>query len=196
MKLKRKIIAAATGLAITLGGAQSLLADPQHGPQGMGPGMMGGYGPGYGMGPGMMGGYGPGYGMGPGMMGGHGPGYGMGPGMMGGYGPGYGMGPGMMGGYGSGVDLNEKQREKLAKIQEETARKRWELMGKMQDERFRMRELFAAGKHDEAAVEKSFKRMEELRRQMFDSMLEERKQMDGVLTQEQRERMRRSGPRW
>jgi Spy/CpxP family protein refolding chaperone len=68
---------------------------------GMGPGMMGGYGPGYGMGPGMMGGYGPGYGMGPGMMGGYGPG-GMGPGMMGGYGPGYGMGPGMMGGYGPG----------------------------------------------------------------------------------------------
>jgi Spy/CpxP family protein refolding chaperone len=33
----------------------------------------GGYGPGYGMGPGMMGGYGPG-GMGPGMMGGFGPG--------------------------------------------------------------------------------------------------------------------------
>ena len=47
-----------------------------------GPGMMGGYGPGYMMGPGMMGGYGPG----PGMMG---PGYGggYGPGMMYGYGP-------------------------------------------------------------------------------------------------------------
>jgi hypothetical protein len=72
-----------------------------------------GYGPGYGMmGPGMMGGYGPGWMMGPGYgqgMG-YGPGYGMmgpgyGPGMMGygrGYGPGwmmrgYGYGPGMMG---------------------------------------------------------------------------------------------------
>lgn len=63
-----------------------------------GPGMMGGYGPGYGM----MGGYGccGGSGQGYGMMGGYGPG------MMRGYGPGYGMmggnGPGMMGGYGAG----------------------------------------------------------------------------------------------
>jgi len=53
----------------------------------MGPGMMGGYGPGAGM----MGGYGPGAGM----MGGYGPGAGM----MGGYGP----GAGMMGGYGPGA---------------------------------------------------------------------------------------------
>ncbi len=85
-------------------------------PYGYGPGMMGGYGPGYGMmGPGMMGGYGPGYGMmGPGMMGGYGygpgmmrgyGGYGMGPGMMRGYG-GYGMGPGMMG-YGPGYYGNQ-----------------------------------------------------------------------------------------
>lgn len=51
----------------------------------------------YMMGPGMMGGYGPGM-MGPGMMG---PGM-MGPGMMGGYGPGT-MGPGMMGRSGQGM---------------------------------------------------------------------------------------------
>ena len=72
--------------------------------QGYGPGMMGGYGPGYGYGPGMMQGYGYGGGYGPGMMGGYGPGMmgGYGPGMMGGYGPGYGYGPGMMGGYGPG----------------------------------------------------------------------------------------------
>lgn len=66
-------------------------------------GMMGpGYGSGYMMGPGMMGGYGPGYMMGPG----YGHGWMMGPGMMGGYAPGWGMhrgyGPGMMGGYGPG----------------------------------------------------------------------------------------------
>ena len=97
----------ATGLALVAAG--SVQAQPYYGP-----GMMGGYGPGYGMmGGGYGPGYGPGYGMGPGMMGGYGPGYGMmGPGMMGyrgGYGPGammgpgYGYGPGMMGpGYGGG----------------------------------------------------------------------------------------------
>jgi Spy/CpxP family protein refolding chaperone len=118
--MKRKLLAASA--AILLGAATAACSQPYGG---MGPGMMGGYGPGggpgyqgqdqgqgqgygpgygrgYGPGYGMMGGYGPGYGMGygmgPGMMGGYG-GYGMGPGMMGGYG-GYGMGPGMMGGSG------------------------------------------------------------------------------------------------
>ena len=83
-----------------------------------GPGMMGGYGPGYGYmhGPGMMG---PGYGYGPGMMGrGYGmmgPGYGygmMGPGYGHGWmhrGPGYGprgYGPGYGPGYGAQANLN------------------------------------------------------------------------------------------
>jgi len=81
-------VVVAIGTAATQGHAQPY-----------GPGMMGGYGPGYGM----MGGYGPGW---------HGGGYG--PGMMGGgYGPGWmmhggGYGPGMMYGYASGNqgDLN------------------------------------------------------------------------------------------
>lgn len=91
------VIAAVAGAAI-IAFAHPANAQPY------GPGMMGGYGPGYGM---MGGGYGPGYG--PSMMGGYGPGYMMGPGYGGGYGPGMmgggygpGYGPSMMGGYGSG----------------------------------------------------------------------------------------------
>src|SRR5512139_1020580 len=111
----------------------------------------GGWGPGYGMGPGMMGGYGmgPGWGgngMGPGMMGGGwGPGYGMGPGMMGGYG----MGPGW-GGYGpQGMpDLSADQRAKIGKIQDETRRKNWALMGQMMDEQAKLRDLYDAPKRE------------------------------------------------
>ena len=88
----RKFLFVATmaAAAAIAGGAALVQAQPY------GPGMMGGYGPGYGM---MGGGYGPGFGMmgggyGPGMMGGgYGPGW-----MMHGYGGGY--GPGMM--YGQG----------------------------------------------------------------------------------------------
>lgn len=93
----RKILLLAIAAA-TLGASIPSQAQPYYGP-----GMMGGYGPGYGM---RGGGYGPGWGMGPGMMGGgYGPGGMMGPGMMGpgmmGYG---GYGPGMMGpGYGGGM---------------------------------------------------------------------------------------------
>ena len=162
-----------------------------YGGYGMGPGMMGGYG-GYGMGPGMMGGYG-GYGMGPGMMGGYG-GYGMGPGMMGGYG-GYGMGPGMMGGYdanaAAALNLTGDQREKMSKIQEGLATKHWDLMGKMQEQQFKLRELLSSGKADDAAIGKAYKNIDGLRQQMWTSGADAQKQMDAVLTKEQRDQLQR-----
>ncbi len=162
---------------------------------GMGPGMMGGYG-GYGMGPGMMGGYGMGqgmmggYGMGPGMMGG----YGMGPGMMGGYG-GSGMGAGMMGGYGANMadalGLTAEQREKITKIQETLSTRHWDLMGRIQEQQFKLRELLASEKADDASVGKAYKRVVELRQQMWTAALEVHKQMDAVLTQAQRDQLQR-----
>lgn len=158
---------------------------------GQGPGMMGGYG-GYGMGHGMMSGYG-GNGMGPGMMGGYG-GYGMGPGMMGTYG-GRGMGPGMMYGHGrdmlGGLNLTNDQREKVTKIQETLSTKHWELMGKMQQQQFALREQLASGKADDATIGKGYRNMEGLRQQMRDSGADAQKQMDAVLTKSQREQLER-----
>jgi Spy/CpxP family protein refolding chaperone len=145
-------------------------------------------------GPGMMGGYGQGQGgYGPGMMGGYG-GYGMGPGMMGGYG-GYGMGPGMMGGYGAdylgALNLSDDQREKITKIQEGLSTKHWELMGKMQQQQFQLRELMASGKADDAAVGKAFKSLETLRQQMWTAGVDAQKQVDATLTKAQREQLQR-----
>jgi len=169
---------------------------------GTGPGMMGGYGgygPGYGTGPGMMGGYGgygPGYGMCPGMMGGYGgygPGYGMGPGMMGGYGGGYGMGPGMMGGYGPGgsaLKLSDDQISKIAGIQEQLWKNRWELMGKLHEQRFQLQQIFGSGNVDDAAARKFYAAMADTQKQMFEASLDARKRMDAVLTKEQREQLR------
>ena len=158
---------------------------------GQGPGMMGGHG-GYGMGPGMMSSYG-GSGMGPGMMGGYG-GCGMGPGMMGTYG-GRGMGPAMMYGYGGdmlgGLNLTDDQREKVTKIQEALSTKHWELMGKMQQQQFALREQLASGKADDATIGKGYKNMESLRQQMRDSGAEAQKQMDAVLSKSQREQLER-----
>jgi protein CpxP len=175
--------------------------------QGMGPGMMGqGYGPGYGpMGPGMMGqGYGPGMmgqGYGPGMMG-----QGYGPGMMGqGYGPGMmgqGMGPGMMGGMmGSGMmyganpyaalDLSAEQRAKIGDIQEGLWRKQWDLMGKMHEERYHMHQLMSGVAPDDASARKAYQAMADAHKKMFDAMLDARKQIDAVLTKEQRDRLKR-----
>ena len=139
------------------------------------------------------GGYGPGYGMGPGMMGSYGQGYGVGPGMMGGYGPDYGMVPGVMGGYGTGADLNlsAEQRSKIAKIQNDVRRKHWEIMGKMQDEQALMNEQYYSDQRDDAALSKSYRKMSDLRQQMFDLSLSAQKQIDAVLTKEQRDKMKR-----
>ena len=138
----------------------------------------------YGMGPGMMGGYGPG------MMGGYGPG----PGMMGGYG----HGPGMMWGGGHrgdywGLELSAEQRRKIDEIQQETAKTRWQLMGTMHQQGWHMQGLHGPGPVDEAEARKAFKAMSEAREQMFELMLGERKRIDAVLTNEQREQLRR---RW
>jgi Spy/CpxP family protein refolding chaperone len=140
--------------------------------------------------------YGPGYGMGPGMMGGYGAGYGMGPGMMDGYGGAYGMGVGMMDdqgrGYGSRADLNltAEQRGKIAAIQNDVRHKHWDLMGKMQDEQSQMNEQYNADPRDDAALSKSYRHMSELRHQMFDLSLSARRQIDAVLTTEQRDKIR------
>lgn len=172
---KTVVAAVAIGGAIAAGSA---LADSQ-----------GVNGPGYGMGHGMMG-YGSGYGMGSGMMG-YGSGHNMGPGMMG-SGSGYGMGPGMMYGYGSqaGLNLTSEQRGKIARIQEGVRRKHWDLMGKMQDEQSQMNEQFSSDKRDNAALSKSYRKMADMRHEIFELSLNAQDQIDAVLTKEQREKQK------
>lgn len=173
MNITRPSRLAAFGLAALLSGtAPALLAaDPPPPPQ-YGPGMMNGYG-GYGMGPGMMGG---GYG-----------GYGMGPGMMGGYG----MGPGMMGPYwGSGLDLTPDQQAKINKIQDETRKAHWAMMGEMMNQQAKLRDLNLAPKRDNAAIDAAYKEFGKLQQQMYDSAVAAHKRMEAVLTKEQQEKLR------
>jgi Spy/CpxP family protein refolding chaperone len=145
--------------------------------QGPGPG----YGPGYG--PGMMGGYGPG----PGMMGGYGRGYGPGPG----YGRGYGPGGGL-----AALNLSDEQRDKIAAIQEEHRKKNWDRMGQMRSEQFKLRRMYSAEKVDPAAVGEQQKKVDDLRRQVIQSRVEARNQVQAVLTPEQRKQFRQFGPWW
>jgi Spy/CpxP family protein refolding chaperone len=157
-------------------------------------------------GPAVMGGgpgFGPGYGRGWrgddderwgwGMMGGRGMG------MMGGWGMGRGMmdGMGMMG-FGLAaigrLDLTDSQRRQLRKIDDELRRKNWGVMGKMQDEMSRMRDVMWADKRDRAAMLAANKRMSELRQQMFENMLDAVDKAEALLTPPQREQLRRFAP--
>lgn len=168
---------------------------------GYGPGMMGNYGPGSGQG---QGGYGPGQGgYGPGMMGGgygygqggYGPGMmggGYGHGMMGNYGPGQGgYGPGMMGGGPqSMLDLNDEQRGKVNQIRDESRRKNWDTMGKLLDERARMRELMTADKQDPGAIGKQSMKIADLRRQLLEAQIDAHNRIEALLSKEQKEQLR------
>jgi Spy/CpxP family protein refolding chaperone len=127
-------------------------------------------------------GYGP-YGMGPGMMYGNGGYYGMGPGMM--YGYGYG---GRGYGWGAGLNLTDEQRSKIGKIQQDLRSKQWDLMGKIQDEYARR-----AAAADEAAAGKADDQIAALQQQMFNNGADARKQIDAVLTKEQRQRLEQGG---
>ena len=142
---------------------------------------------------------GPGYGYGPGGMGG-----GYGPGMMGGYGPGMmgGGGPGMMGGYGRGggpmaaLNLTDEQQDKLFALQEANRKKNWDTMSTMRTEMFKLRRMYNAESVDSKALLEQQKKVDDLRRQVLASRLDMRKQMESVLTPEQRKQLRQFGPWW
>ena len=173
---RRHVLGAALAAALAVGSTLALAQGPGYG-----------YGPG-GYGPGMMGGYGGG------MMGGGG---GYGAGMMGG-----GYGPGMMGGYGRGggpmaaLNLTDEQQDKLFAMQEANRKKNWDTMSSMRSEMFKLRRMYNAESVDSKALLEQQKKVDDLRRQLLASRLDMRKQMESVLTPEQRKQMRQFGPWW
>ena len=170
--MKRTLLAiAATTLMATSAYAQ---------PGGWGPGMMDGYGPGPGWG-GMMDGYGRGPGS-HGMM----DGYGRGPGWQGTMGPQMGFGLDYR-----SLKLSDEQRDKILAIERAASGKRWELMGRMREQGLRMHESDATGKLDDDALRKNYQAMSEAHKAMFEASLQARKDIQAVLTPEQREQLGR-----
>ncbi|MDG6777405.1 Spy/CpxP family protein refolding chaperone [Thiomicrorhabdus sp. zzn3] len=149
-----------------------------------------GYGPCYGYGPGygMMYGYGvgPGYGM---MQG-----YGMGPGygMMYGYGmgPGYGMmygGPGML-------NFNDSQIKQMDQIRNRHFKKQEPLMREIWQERNRLQRLLNSERRDSKAIDRAYDKVRDLERKAFKERMQMQNEMEGILTKEQREALRRGYP--
>lgn len=113
-----------------------------------------------------------------------------------------GMGPGMMGGYGMmgmgdfrELGLNAEQQAKVSQLRKDARNKQWPLMSEMMDEQEKLQDLYDADKPDEAAINKQYKVVEELRRKMVDNSVEANNKMEAVLTKEQREKLRSWGGR-
>lgn len=173
------IVAIAFAAIFAIASPTLLAADPKAATQP-------GYAP-YHMGPGMMGG---GYGMGQGMMWeGAAMGRHMGPGMMGAYGMGHGMMGGRMWLYDS-LDLTDEQQTKINKIQDETRKTHWGLVGKMMDQQAELRDLHAAPNQDAAAIDKAYKNLGQMQQKMYETSVDAQKRMEAILTKEQQEKLR------
>ncbi len=95
-------------------------------------------------------------------------------------------GPG--GGYGySGLNLTDEQRTKIAAIEEEVAKRQWDLMDKMHDQHYDL------WRGDESASRKAYEVMSSARKAMFETSLEARKRIESVLTDEQRKQLQQRG---
>lgn len=144
------------------------------------------------------------YGHGHRMARGMGGGYGMGSGPVAGYGSGFGMmggrgmDPGLMYGYAAhALDLNADQRDKLARIWNDSMKKAWPVMGSLREQNFQLSRLLNAETPDQTVVNKVYGRITELRKQLLDLRLQARQDMMGALTAEQRKELReRLYKRW
>jgi Spy/CpxP family protein refolding chaperone len=95
------------------------------------------------------------------------------------------------------LDLTDAQRQQVLKIQDDLRRKNWDLLGKQQDEQAKVREAYlASGKRDRAAIVAAYKRIGELRVQRIENSLDAADKIEGVLSPEQRDQLKRSGPWW
>ncbi len=184
-QLTRHLLPTLLGLALALpvSAQQHMMqGNPANMPgqaQGMGPGMMYGYGPmmGYGMAGPMTG-----YGMGVGMM--HGGPMAGGMGMM----PCPMMG-GLQGGPGSGLQLDEDQQQKLNRIREKLWQQQQEHMQKMWQHHNEMQQLWQNGSPDTDKVLDAHSKMQKDQLEMLEQRLKLQKEMEEVLTDEQRQQM-------
>ena len=103
-----------------------------------------------------------------------------------------GIGSDMTGGFVPRPDLNltAEQRRRIAKIEASLRHAHWDLMGKIQDQESQMSEQFNLEPRNDAALSKSYRNISDLRNQMFDLSLHTETEIDAVLTEEQRAKLR------
>jgi Spy/CpxP family protein refolding chaperone len=108
---------------------------------------------------------------------------------------GHGRDAGMMGGHHShgysGLKLSSEQRAKLDDIQSELQQKQREVMSRMHQQGFHMHDPLALASVDEATARKSFDAMSAAMKEMFEASLQSGRRMSALLTDEQREQLRR-----
>lgn len=106
----------------------------------------------------------------------------------------YGGGMGMMGGvHGSAyslLNLSADQRTKINQIMDDTRRKNWATLGKIQDEQAKLRDLYAADKRNAKAISSAVAGIQALERQVLEAQLDAQNRAEALLTDAQREQLK------
>lgn len=89
-----------------------------------------------------------------------------------------------------GLDLDEQQQQRIDALQEQVSEKRWKLLESLRAENRKLESLGLGDRIDPGAMTEQYARCAQLRRQIFELALEERQQVDEVLTDEQRNELR------
>ncbi len=95
------------------------------------------------------------------------------------------------------LDLSDEQRSKVRKIEGDLRRKNWDAMGKVRDEKDKLRDLFEASPRDPKAIGAAYGAMFGYQRQMIEASIEALNRAEAVLTEAQRQQLKqlRRGPR-
>jgi len=109
-------------------------------------------------------------------------------GMAGGWGPGEGCGPGMPGPDWSAITLTGPQRTRIDAIHNDLRTRQAALMDRTHAA-MRSAKAYHDGSFDEAALRAAYAQADQAHRQMLDNRLEALRQIDAVLTPQQRQQL-------
>lgn len=93
----------------------------------------------------------------------------------------------------SQLDLTPEQRNRINAIQEELQKKALNLNAKMQEESLRLRNLVGNGNADPDAIANEYRKLQELQADGLRAGLAAQRNLESVLTAEQRNQLRRYG---
>lgn len=103
-----------------------------------------------------------------------------------------GPGQGMRGGFGRFLmpDLNQDQRSRLNRVQQDLRRQHWNLKGRIMDEQAKLYDLYAADRPDPKKIGAVYGAIFDIRRQMAETTIDAMNRARDILTKEQQARLK------
>lgn len=89
----------------------------------------------------------------------------------------------------SALGLADEQRERVTEVQRDLQRKRWETLGALREQRWRIEDAMRSLDVEDEAMRRAYEAMAKLRKDMFEAEIDARRKLRAILTKEQLERL-------